>query len=124
MVAALAVSVVLLALGVLKLQKQHKEFLRRTQCVGNLVRIRLAKEMCAAELQLTDGMPIPESTLANFLRRAFPPDATGNVCPDGGCYSINPVGIEPECSYTNVCYSWRFNKQTKRLECRAWTHTL
>jgi hypothetical protein len=84
----------------------------------NLVDIQIAKVFVAEELGLTNGVSIPENELKPFLQRRE------HLCPDGGMYLINPVGIDPECTYTGVCHTWHVNKETKRIERRTWKHNL
>lgn len=97
---------------------QRAAFHRRTACVGNLVRIDLAKEAVGEVLKLTNGSIVMLSDLQQIARQPR------EVCPNGGVYLINPVGTDPECTYTNVCYTWRLNREAKRVERRHWKHSL
>jgi hypothetical protein len=111
-----AVSLAVVVGTVLILQREKAAFARRTACVGSLTRICLSKELVAKELGLTNGAAIPAGALQRIAGQV------PEVCPDGGSYVINPVGVMPQCTFTNVCYTWKFNRQTMRFERRAWWH--
>jgi len=64
-----------------------------TKCMLNLRMLGDAKEQCALEKGLKDGDTIEAAWLTPFLLRGKMP-----VCPEGGTYTINPVGKNPACS--------------------------
>ncbi|HMO64396.1 MAG TPA: hypothetical protein PKE47_04085 [Verrucomicrobiota bacterium] len=67
---------------------RKRGFAERTACVGNLVRIRLAKESCANEHGSTNGASIPEDSI---LREA----GIAHHCPSGGRYLVHRPGEGP-----------------------------
>ena len=82
-------------------------FEERTACVGSLTRLRLSKSSYAAEYGLTNGAVIPDDVV-------WRENGILEHCLSGGRYSINPLGIDPSCSYTGVV----------RWAGRLWTHGL
>jgi hypothetical protein len=83
-------------------REQNNVFNRRTACVGNLIQIRLGKERLAFDRQLTNGTPITFDDAMRVL------NVNAYRCPEGGSYVINPIGVNPECTYTNVVWRrWR-----------------
>jgi hypothetical protein len=86
------------AVGAFVISDYHarkRGFAERTACVGNLVRIRLAKEIYADEHGLTNGTLVPE---AYILREA----GIARHCPSGGRYIVHHAGERPTCSHTGV----------------------
>lgn len=82
-------------------------FAQRTACVGNLVRLDLAKIFYAEEHGLTNGSMIaPQAVLTNL--------GPTPRCRMGGNYSLNAVGTASTCSYTGTI---RWNEMT-------WRHSL
>lgn len=65
---------------------------QKNACINNLRQIDGAKEQWALENNKKTGTPVTESDIAPFLRGGFP------VCPQGGHYTIGPVGTTPRCS--------------------------
>lgn len=118
---AIVIATALLALY-LSFRHQRRAFAERTHCVGNLVHLEIAKSACQEDLGLADGNPIPEQALA----KSFSDLGLGSLgackCPSGGTYLIGKAGSAPKCSYTNVCYTYRF--AWLKCERRAWKHTL
>jgi hypothetical protein len=100
--------------------RQQRAFAERTHCVGNLVQIALAKSLYQEDFGLAVGDPIPNNALDKYL----PKPAGQFRCPSGATYLVRNVGITPKCTYTNVCYTYRFDWTKLRLERRAWTHSL
>ena len=83
-------------------------FAQRTSCVGNLVRLNLAKLVYTEEHGLTNGSMIPPQVI--FTNIALRPP----LCRMGGTYSVNAVGTTPTCSYTG----------TIRWKAMTWKHSL
>lgn len=64
------------------------------QCVQNLRMIDGAKEQHAMRSSYCDGLLLPEWPVLQFcVDRKLP------VCPSGGKYSLNPLGVRPVCSF-------------------------
>jgi predicted RNase H-like nuclease (RuvC/YqgF family) len=62
-------------------------------CINNLRQIDAAKQEWALENDKTVGAVPPAQDLLPYLQdNLFP------VCPAGGVYAINPVGVPPTCS--------------------------
>ena len=80
--------------------------------------MRLAKEQYAEDNHLTNGAFVAETALLPYLGRPT------SACPEGGVYSVNPVGEVPECSYTNECVTWRLDLRNMRVEKTTWKHRL
>jgi hypothetical protein len=104
--------------------KQKQAFAQRTHCVGNLVHIKIAKIACQEELGLADGAPIPKEALDKVLAEMGGRSLSAYKCPDGGTYHIGNAGTLPECTYTNVCYTWELQNKPPWLNRRAWKHSL
>ena len=102
----------------LKYMEQRRAYAERTSCVGNLVRINLAKSVCREYLGLADGDLVPDKALDQYL--------SGPVaqyrCPNGGPYLVGKVGEYPRCTYTNACYTYFFDRKNRRLLRLKWTH--
>ena len=68
--------------------RDHQE-----KCIANLRRIEAAKDLWAQENQKPPGSVPTAAQLAAYCQNnAFP------VCPDGGTYTVNPLGMAPTCS--------------------------
>ncbi|HIL70538.1 MAG TPA: hypothetical protein EYG38_11900 [Verrucomicrobia bacterium] len=67
----------------------------RRSCLANLKQMDGAKEQWALENKKPAGSPVVghESEITKFLRGGDLP-----LCPDGGKYSLEPIGANPECS--------------------------
>jgi hypothetical protein len=62
-------------------------------CINNLRQIDAAKQQWALENDKTaDDIPSAQDLLPYFSNAVFP------VCPSGGTYTINAVGVLPACS--------------------------
>ena len=62
-------------------------------CLNNLRQIEAAKEQWALENDKTaDAIPTAQDLLPYLSNMVFP------VCPSGGTYTINAVGVPPTCS--------------------------
>jgi hypothetical protein len=75
--------------------QRRSAFAERTACVGNLVLLKLAKEVYAQDHNLTNGAVVPEAAI--WQQAGKRPQ-----CFSGGSYSINTVGELPTCSYTGI----------------------
>jgi len=64
----------------------------RMGCLNSLRQIDAAKQQWALENKAANGATVGISDIAPYLRRGFP------VCPVGGSYTLNPVGIFPVCN--------------------------
>lgn len=84
----------------------------------------LAKAACQEDLKIADGDSIPEKALEQVFERDLGKPLGQYKCPSGGTYVIGGAGITPKCSYTNVCYTYRFDWAKLRLERQAWVHSL
>lgn len=107
-----------------RIVKQKQAFAQRTHCVGNLVHIKIAKIACQEELGLADGAAIPKEALDKVLADMGGGSLSAYKCPSGGTYHIGNVGTLPECTYTNVCYTWELQISPPWLQRRAWKHSL
>jgi small-conductance mechanosensitive channel len=69
------------------------ELEKRNECINNLRQIDAAKQQWALENNKTaDTIPTAQDLLPYLKDQTFP------VCPSGGTYTINAVGIPPTCS--------------------------
>jgi DNA polymerase III gamma/tau subunit len=74
-------------------QKVSQADVERNECLDNLRQIDAAKQQWALENgKSVDAVPTSEDLLPYLTNQTFP------VCPSGGIYSINAVGIPPSCS--------------------------
>lgn len=64
------------------------------KCIHNLRQIDAAKEQYAMEENLSDGATVTESNLNDYIQGGF----SAMQCPNGGTYTLNPIGEEPSCS--------------------------
>jgi len=110
----------LLAFWLSSYVSQRRAFAERTHCVGNLIQIRIAKSLYVQDMHLVDGSPIPPNALNTYL--SAPPSQYR--CSSGGSYIIGSVGVTPTCTYTNPCYTCKFNVAKCRLERTKCTHSL
>lgn len=65
----------------------------RAECIKNLRLIEAAKEQWAFENKKTAGEPVIDDQVERSWKSSNRP-----ICPAGGVYSYNPVGMEPTCS--------------------------
>jgi len=71
----------------------NQQVAQQTACVNNLRQIEAAKAQWALENQKPQGALVGPSDVAQYIpTKAMP------VCPAGGIYTINPVGIAPLCN--------------------------
>ncbi len=67
---------------------------RTNTCLLNLRRMEDAKDQVAMINKLSTGDPVDESDVFPvFMKGAEAPD-----CPAGGTYTLNAIGVHPECS--------------------------
>ena len=122
----LLVSLVLLVIVIggsaiwLRLRSQQLAYAGRTHCVGNLIHIRLAKALCAHDLELADGDLVPANQLDSGLSKPL----AQYSCPNGGDYIVGPVGASPACTFTSSCSTIKFDWRKLRLERREWFHSV
>lgn len=67
---------------------------QRNACINNMRMLDSAKEQAAMVHNYRDGATVQESEVSEYLQKGF----SGLVCPEGGRYTINPVGQDPACS--------------------------
>ena len=111
-------ALLLLITGITVYWKGRQQFAWRTHCVGNLVHLKVAKNLCRVEMGLKDGDTIPRG---EFEQRLFKPFLQYR-CPNGGMYVVNVVGVNPQCTYTNACHTYSFDG-FKPIR-RKWYHSL
>ena len=74
-------------------QQAQKETAQRNACIENLKQIDAAKQQWMLVNNKTDvDVPTAQDLLPYLKGGSFP------VCPSGGTYSINAVGLPPTCS--------------------------
>jgi hypothetical protein len=74
-------------------QPVSSEIAQRNVCINNLRQIDAAKQQWALENdKAADAIPTGLELLPYFQDGIFP------VCPSGGTYTINAVGVPPTCS--------------------------
>lgn len=66
---------------------------RQTACITNLRSIDAGKELGAMAWKLTDGDTINTSTVNEYVKGTTIP-----LCPGGGTYTYQSIGVYPECS--------------------------
>jgi len=65
----------------------------RNQCINNLRQIDAAKNEWALENNKPDGSVPTEQDIVQYLKNNVLP-----ICPSGGTYTLNAVGVPPTCS--------------------------
>jgi hypothetical protein len=65
----------------------------RAECIANLKQIDAVKEQWAFENKKTAGEPVIDDEVEQYWKNSKRP-----ICPAGGVYSYNPVGMVPTCS--------------------------
>jgi hypothetical protein len=65
----------------------------RLSCINNQRILEGAKVQLKVERQLMDGATVEETALKPYLKGGEMP-----LCPDGGHYSISPIGVQTTCS--------------------------
>lgn len=79
---------------------RSRELSRSRQCIATLKQIEGGKEFMANELNLPNGTPCVMGDLwPTYIRRSTPP-----ICSAGGTLLVNPIGIEPDCTYVNPTF--------------------
>jgi hypothetical protein len=63
-------------------------------CINNLRMLDSAKEQWALEMTKKDGDPVVEAGVLQYIKGARMP-----VCPQGGRYTLGPIGKPPACSH-------------------------
>lgn len=66
-------------------------------CLLNLRMIDAIKEQWKMEEGKTNGAAAVVSEIDNYDKARMPP-----ICPSGGTYLYNPIGVNPQCSYTKT----------------------
>ncbi|MBM3253789.1 MAG: type II secretion system protein [Candidatus Omnitrophica bacterium] len=74
--------------------KKAKVLKETFECVENLKAIAFAKGEWAMETGAGNGAPLPTdlSEIDAYIKGGSP------VCPSGGTYTYNPIGVNPQCS--------------------------
>ena len=102
------VMIVILVIGVL-LMIAVPNFLtararsRQRTCLTNQKQLNGAKEQFAMEHNLGNGDLVTSADLAPVYLKEYP------FCPEGGNYSLNPIGIFVECSENVGPYNHNFH---------------
>lgn len=65
---------------------------RQRTCMTNMKQINGAKEQFAMQQNLNDGAPVAPADLVPAYIKEFP------ACPEGGVYTINPIGTSIVCT--------------------------
>jgi prepilin-type N-terminal cleavage/methylation domain-containing protein len=65
---------------------------RQRTCITNLRKLNAAKEQLAMEKGLSDGALVVSTDLAPDYVKQYP------FCPEGGVYTLNPIGTDISCS--------------------------
>lgn len=105
--------------------KQHQRaFSERQKCVSNLIHIDLAKISYQKEFSIVNGNTIDENKFTAYFSETMGQLYSEFRCPCGGTYLIGKAGATPKCTYTNVCFTYRFNYYKHKLERKEWTHSL
>jgi len=72
---------------------QSQQNVQQVTCVNNLRQIEAAKAQWALENQKPPGSLVGPPEIAPYM-----PSKAMPVCPAGGVYTVNPVGIAPLCN--------------------------
>jgi RNA polymerase subunit RPABC4/transcription elongation factor Spt4 len=83
----------LAAIGIPSFQKARSAAIEKA-CQNNQRIIEAAKEQCALEKNLTNGVMVSEESIGVYIKGGFP----AIQCMEQGVYTINPIGVHPECS--------------------------
>gem|GEM_PF-6140711 len=83
-----------LAVGVPNVLKIREES-HRTACIKNLKMISVAKDKWAMDHKAKKGAKVPMDDLAGIYLQG---PAYGPMCPEGGAYEVNVIGVAPTCS--------------------------
>jgi prepilin-type N-terminal cleavage/methylation domain-containing protein len=76
---------------------RQREVARGRACQENLMKIDEAKELFALEGRLSNGTTVSMADLIRPNHRGYLKDEP--QCPASGIYIVNPIGIDPACSY-------------------------
>jgi hypothetical protein len=83
----------------------HGPFTQRKRCCNNMRWIDNAKEQFVSLHQATNGTLVSEGEITQFMKGGIFPK-----CPSGGKYEINPIDVDPVCSfhgrYSVVLTNW------------------
>jgi hypothetical protein len=66
---------------------------QKNACINNLRQLDAAKEQWALVERMTNGAPVDAAGVLQYIKGGTMP-----VCPQGGEYTLNPIGTDPECS--------------------------
>ena len=99
LVAALAIPVIVAVIGLLAAIAipsfvNARDTSQLHACINNMRMLDAAKEQAALQDNYKADGAVSEVELSQFLKNGF----AGLQCPKGGHYTINPVGLDPECS--------------------------
>jgi RNA polymerase subunit RPABC4/transcription elongation factor Spt4 len=83
----------LAAIGIPSFQKARSNSIEKA-CQNNQRIIEVAKEQCALDNNLTDGITVTENSIGVYIKGGF----SSIQCMEQGVYTINPVGVHSECS--------------------------
>ncbi|HTQ10219.1 MAG TPA: hypothetical protein VMI31_09130 [Fimbriimonadaceae bacterium] len=72
-----------------------REDRHRADCIKNLKMISVAKDKWAMDHKAKNGAKVPMDDLAGVYLEC---PAYGPMCPEGGAYDVNVVGVAPTCS--------------------------
>lgn len=122
--ATLVALIVSIAISVLLIRQQRLKASKSIRCVGNLTHIRLAKLVYQTDLGLADGQPITDAALSQSLSNNVGMPLEYYKCPSGGRYIIWELGINPECTFTNICVTYHFDIANLSFERRFWRHSI
>lgn len=65
----------------------------KNACINNLRQIDLAMEQWSLENKLSQGTPADQAAISQYIKGGSWP-----VCPGGGFYTAQPLGLPPLCS--------------------------
>lgn len=107
LIAALAVIPVLAITGLLAAIAipsfvKARDSARFNACVNNMRILDSAKEQAALEFRIEEGTIAP----ADSIRKFMPNEYDAMACPAGGEYTVNPIGVDPECSAHGSLSDW------------------
>ncbi len=68
---------------------------KQRQCLQNLRLIEAYKETWQLEKRKTNGTPVISSVIDAYDTSQLPP-----ICPQGGSYLYNPLGVDPLCTFS------------------------
>jgi hypothetical protein len=88
----LAIAIILLVYAAIAYVRMAS-FSCSSACINNLRQVEAAKAQWALENHVTNGEVAVTSPVNQYLKGNTTP-----VCPQGGFYTYNPVGVDPTCS--------------------------